>query len=93
MEAPPRILLLPQWQRVACTILNVLPLPGVGAIWAGIRNPHTRLRSHGIAQLLLVVFGSYPWILPGAIGLGWAIFTSVRIYQDARAAMPWTRPL
>ncbi len=90
---PRRILLLPEWQRITCTILNVIPLPGVGAIWAGVRNPHSPLLKHGIAQLLLVTLGSYPWIIPGVVGLAWAVWSSVRIHQDARPQMPWTGPV
>lgn len=91
MAGAPHILILSPGWRTACTVLNVFPLPGLGAILAGARNPHTRLLSHGIAQLLLVVFGSWPLIVPGAIGLAWAIWTATQIHQYARPPPPWSR--
>jgi hypothetical protein len=67
--------------RWACAVLNVVPVGGVGAILAGHLNPHTRLRRNGIVQLVLVVFGTWPLVAPGAIGWAWAIWDAVRIGQ------------
>lgn len=80
-------LLLRPWERWVCAVLNVLPLPGAGAIAAGWRNPHTRLVRNGCLQAVLVVFGSWPLIVPGAIGFAWAVWDAVRIGQ-ARIRMP-----
>lgn len=85
---PPRLrLLLRPWERTTYAVLNVVPLPGVGAILAGWRNVHTRLRRNGVLQLVLVLFGSWPLILPGAAGLAWAVWDAVRIAQ-AKVRMP-----
>jgi hypothetical protein len=65
-------------QRTAFAILNVIP-PGLGAILAGWRNPHTRLARNGALQLVLVAFGSWPLVLPGAIGFTWAGYDAWRI--------------
>ena len=73
--------------RIAWAILNVVP-PGLGAIWVGWRNPHSRLMQRGWLQFVLVVFGSWPLIVPGAIGLGWAIWDAVRIGQADLAPVP-----
>lgn len=80
-------LLLRPWERTAYAVLNVLPLPGLGAVLAGGRNAHTNLRRNGVLQMALVVFGSWPLVVPGAIGLAWAVWTAVRIGQ-ARIRMP-----
>lgn len=48
---------------------------------AGQRNPHTSLRRNGAFQLLLVLFGAWPLVLPGAAGLGWALWDAWRILQ------------
>lgn len=81
---PRTVPILSERWRIVCVALNVLPLPGVGAILAGHWNPHTKLRGKGIAQLLLVVFGSFPLIVPGAIGLVWACYTSFWMHTHAR---------
>lgn len=86
-----QLILTPPW-RVACTVLNVLPLPGVGAALAGWKNPHTRLLRDGIAQAVLVVFGSWPLIVPGALGVAWAAWTAYTIQRDARPPGPLSRP-
>ncbi len=86
------ILLSTRW-RVACTVLNVLPLPGLGAIIAGWRNPQTSLRAHGIAQMILVVFGSWPLVVPGAIGLIWAAWDAYVIQRDSRPPGPLSMPV
>ena len=80
-------LLLRPWERWTYAALNVLPLPGLGAVLAGWRNAHTPLRRDGFLQMALVVFGAWPLIVPGAIGFAWAIWTAVRIGQ-ARIRMP-----
>jgi hypothetical protein len=80
-------LLLRPWERWACVALNVLPLPGLGALLAGLRNPHTRLLRNGILQLVLVVLGAWPLIVPGVLGFAWAVWDAVRIGQ-ARIRMP-----
>lgn len=80
-------LLLRPWERWTCVALNVLPLPGLGAVLAGWRNAHTNLRRNGVMQLTLVLFGSWPLIVPGAVGFAWAIWDAVRIGQ-ARIRMP-----
>lgn len=87
----PRLVLSPAW-RIACIVLQVVPVPGVGAIIAGIKNPHSGLRGRGIAQAALVVFGSWPLIIPGAAGLIWAIVDAVRIGRWAEAAPSWSYP-
>lgn len=92
-EDPRRILLLKPTWRTACTILNIVPLPGLGAIIAGYRNPHSGLVRTGFLQLLLVVFGSWPLLFPGFIGLAWAVATAVRIHADSRLPPPWSAPL
>ncbi len=89
LRDPSRILLLPEPWRTLCVVLNILPVPGVGAIIAGIKNPHSGLLRTGIAQTLLVLFGSYPLIIPGAIGFVWACWTSYRMYRDGYAHVPW----
>jgi len=81
-------LLLRPWERRACAVLNVLPLPGAGAVWAGWRNAHTRLRRDGLLQMALVVFGAWPLVIPGAIGLAWAAWDAVRIGQAELARLP-----
>ena len=81
-----RLLLRPR-ERTAAAILNVVPLPGLGALLAGWRNPHTRLRRNGSLQMALAVFGSWPLVVPGAVGLAWAAWDSVRIAQ-ARMSSP-----
>ncbi|HEX2066523.1 MAG TPA: hypothetical protein VHI93_06905 [Candidatus Thermoplasmatota archaeon] len=74
--------------RLALGLLNVLPLPGAGAIAAGWRNPHTRLLARGAAQVALVAFGSYPLILPGVAGLAWAVADGVRILRADLLPLP-----
>lgn len=76
-----------RWRWV-WTTLNVVPLPGVGALVVGARNPHTRLAAHGAAQALLVVFGTWPLVLPGLAGLTWAIFDAVQIARAEVLAKP-----
>jgi hypothetical protein len=76
---PPLVLLLSPRLRLACAILAVIPLPGVGTIIAGWKNPHTRLLRNGWLQLLLVVLGAWPLVLPGVFGLAWAIWDAQRI--------------
>ncbi|MHB1260632.1 MAG: hypothetical protein ACYC2H_02830 [Thermoplasmatota archaeon] len=86
-------LLLRPWERTAAAILNVVPLPGLGAILAGWRNAHTTLRRNGALQMALVVFGAWPLIVPGAIGLAWAVWDTVRIAQaDLRRLPPANAP-
>lgn len=86
--APRLRLLLRPWERVACAALNVLPLPGLGAVLAGWRNAHTTLRRDGALQVALVAFGSWPLVVPGAAGLAWAIWTAVRIARAELAPLP-----
>lgn len=90
-------LLLRPWERVACAVLNVLPLPGLGALLAGWRNAHTTLRRNGALQVALVAFGAWPLVVPGVAGLLWAVWDTVRIAQadlaplaprDAPATLP-----
>lgn len=68
--------------------LNVLPLPGLGAVILGWRNPHTGLLQRGLLQLVLVLFGSWPLVIPGAIGLAWAAWDAVRIGQARLLPLP-----
>lgn len=68
--------------------LNVLPLPGLGAAILGRRNPHTALLQRGLLQLTLVVFGSWPLVVPGVIGFAWAIWDAVRIGQARLLPLP-----
>ncbi len=93
LRNPSHILLLPEPWRTLCVVLNIVPIPGVGAIVAGVRNPHSGLLRTGILQTLLVVFGSYPLIIPGAIGFGWAAWTAYTMWRDAYAAVPWSVPV
>ena len=72
-------LLLRPWERTAAAILNVVPLPGLGALLAGWRNAHTTLRRNGALQMALVILGSWPLIVPGAAGFAWAVWDTVRI--------------
>ena len=87
-------LLLRPWERTAAAILNVVPLPGVGALLAGWRNAHTTLRRNGALQMALVILGSWPLVLPGAIGLAWAAWDTVRIARAdlRRPPSPETPP-
>ncbi len=90
---PRRTLLLSNRWRVACTVLNLIPLPGAGAVVAGWRNPHTPLLGHGVAQLVLVLFGSWPLVIPGIAGFIWAAFDAYTIWRDARPAGPSSLPV
>ena len=74
--------------RWALCALNVLPVPGLGAAILGWRNPHTRLLGHGVMQAVLVVFGSWPLLVPGAVGLAWAAWDAVRIGQARLLPLP-----
>ncbi len=87
-----RPLILGPVLRPVCIVLQVLPLPGVGAIIAGAKNPHSRLLGRGVAQTALVVFGSYPLVIPGALGLIWAIWDAVKIARNSVADVPWAHP-
>jgi hypothetical protein len=89
---PRRILILSPAGRIACTVLNIVPLPGLGAVIAGWRNPHTKLRRDGALQLALVLFGSWPLIVPGVAGLVWACFTAYHIQRDGRPGPAWSHP-
>lgn len=82
------VLRITPWARWTLCGLNVLPLPGLGAAILGWRNPHTRLASHGVMQAILVVLGSWPLIVPGAIGLAWAAWDAVRIGQARLLPLP-----
>lgn len=77
-------LILSRNWRIACVVLAVVPLPGLGVLVAGHRNPHTGYRNRGIAQMLLVLFGSWPLVVPGVIGLAWAVYDAVQIHRTAR---------
>jgi hypothetical protein len=86
-------LLLRPGERTAAAILNVVPLPGLGALLAGWRNAHTTLRRNGALQMALVVLGSWPLIVPGAAGLAWAVWDTVRIARaDLRRLPPGNEP-
>jgi hypothetical protein len=76
------------WARWTLCGLNVLPLPGLGASILGWRNPHTRLLQRGLMQITLVLFGSWPLVVPGAIGLAWAVWDAVRIGQAKVLPLP-----
>jgi hypothetical protein len=78
--------------RTALAILNAVPLPGLGAVLAGWRNPHSRLLARGAAQMALVLLGSYPLVVPGAIGLAWAILDLVRILHAELVPLPTVLP-
>lgn len=80
-------MLAPKW-RIPLAVLNVLPVAGVGAIVVGRRNAHTSLLRNGILQAVLVLFGSWPLIVPGAVGLVWAIADAVRIAKAQLIAIP-----
>lgn len=74
--------------RLALGLLNLLPLPGLGAVVAGWRNPHTRLLSRGAAQMALVALGSYPLVVPGVFGFAWAVADGVRILRAELVPLP-----
>lgn len=78
--------------RTTCTVLQIVPVPGIGAIIAGVKNPHSGLTGRGVAQAALVVFGSWPLIVPGAIGLLWAVWDAVRIHRWSAPPGPWSMP-
>ena len=82
-----RLQLDPRW-RTAFAVLNVLPLPGLGAVLAGWRNAHTTLRRNGCLQMALVVLGSWPLIVPGVLGFAWAVVDAVRIGKAATVPRP-----
>ncbi len=86
---PPRRLrlLLRPWERILWAVLNGLPLPGLGAVVVGWRNPHTRLARNGAMQMTLVLLGSWPLVLPGAAGLAWAMWDAIRIGKAE--LLPW----
>ena len=85
-------LLLRPWERAACAVLNLVPLPGTGALLAGWRNAHTTLRRNGALQLALVVLGSWPLILPGAAGFLWAAWDTIRIAHADLGPLPPKAP-
>lgn len=74
--------------RWACFALTLFPVPGLGAAFLGWRNPHTRLLRNGLMQAALVLFGSWPLVVPGAAGLAWAIWDAVRIAQARLLPLP-----
>ncbi len=74
--------------RPLWVVLNVLPVPGVGAMVVGRRNAHTKLLRNGILQCVLVVGGAWPLVVPGAVGLAWAIVDAVRIGQADVVQLP-----
>jgi hypothetical protein len=81
-------LVLRPWERATLAVLNVLPLPGLGAVLAGWRNAHTTLRRNGFLQFTLVLFGSWPLVVPGALGLLWALWDAVRIARSDLQRLP-----
>lgn len=85
-------LLLRPWLRIPLAVLAVVPVPGLGCVVVGHMNPHTGLRRNGWLQMLLVVFGSYPLFVPGAIGLGWAVVDAIRISQAELVPLPPKAP-
>ena len=86
-------LVLRPWERTAAAILNVVPLPGLGALLAGWRNAHTTLRRNGALQMALVVLGAWPLIVPGVAGFAWAAWDAVRIARaDLRRLPPADAP-
>lgn len=90
--ASDRLILSRPW-RIACVVLAVVPLPGLGVFLAGHKNPHTKYRARGAAQLLLVVFGSWPLVLPGVAGLAWAAYDAVTIHRTAVVPGEKSRPI
>lgn len=74
--------------RWAACALNVLPLPGLGAMWLGWRNPHTRLLRNGALQATLVAFGAWPLVVPGVVGLAWAVHDATRIARARLLPLP-----
>lgn len=76
------------WARWTLFALTLIPLPGVGAAILGWRNPHTRLLPNGIMQATLVLFGSWPLVIPGAIGFVWAVWDAGRIAQARLLPLP-----
>jgi hypothetical protein len=81
-------LLLRPWERTACAVLNLVPLPGLGAVLAGWRNAHTTLRRNGLLQLGLVVLGSWPLVVPGVAGVLWAAWDTIRIAHADLSPLP-----
>jgi len=88
-----RPLVLGRGWRTACTVLQIVPIPGVGAMIAGWKNPQSGLLPRGSAQALLVVFGSWPLVVPGAVGLAWAVWDAFQIHRGARPPGPLSRPV
>mgnify|MGYP000194527740 CR=1 FL=1 len=84
------MLLLGPRLKITCIVLQVIP--GVGAIVAGAKNPQSRYLGRGIAQFCLVLFGSWPLIIPGAVGVIWAWTDAYRIGRDAMPPGPMSRP-
>lgn len=78
--------------RWTCFAVTLVPLPGLGAALLGWRNPHTRLLQRGLLQTALVVFGSWPLVIPGAIGLAWAVWDAVRIARADLLPLPRPEP-
>ncbi len=76
------------WGRWTLFALTLLPIPGMGAAILGWRNPHTRLLPHGLMQATLVLFGSWPLVIPGLIGFAWAVWDAVRIAQARLLPLP-----
>lgn len=81
-------LVLRPWERTAAAILNVVPLPGLGALLAGWRNAHTTLRRNGALQMALVVLGAWPLVVPGVLGFAWAVRDAVRIARADLERLP-----
>ena len=81
-------LLLSPTARAVCAVMNLVPIAGVGAAVAGWRNPHTRLLRNGVLQCLLVLFGSWPLIVPGVIGFAWAGWDTWRIATATLRRLP-----
>lgn len=73
-------------------LLNVVPLPGLAALWLGYRNPHTTLLRHGAVQMTLVVLGAYPLVIPGIVGFAWAIWDAVAIAKARLIPVPVAGP-
>ena len=84
------IVLGPGWKTV-CTVLQFVPLAGIGAIIAGHKNPQTTLLRNGVLQLTLFVLGA-PLVLPALAAWAWAGKDAMRI-RSARPPGPLSRNL
>jgi hypothetical protein len=84
---------------IVCLVLNVLPLPGVGSILAGVKGGHRGVLIVGIVQALLDIGGIVllvnaqflGFLLSLAAGV-WSIVWGVRIFLASGATTSASTP-